>query len=55
MRGFHTSGPCWLDVGEVFDRYPYFEHRDPDNLNPVWHNFLGLLRAIDGGNAGLNT
>ena len=31
-----------------------FEHRDPYNPHPVWHNFLGLFRAIDEGNAGLN-
>jgi SAM-dependent methyltransferase len=31
-----------------------FEHRDPYNPHPVWHNFLGLFRAIDQGNAGLN-
>jgi SAM-dependent methyltransferase len=31
-----------------------FEHRDPYNPHPVWHNFRGLFRAIDEGNAGLN-
>ena len=31
-----------------------FEHRDPYNPQPVWHNFRGLFRAIDEGNAGLN-
>jgi hypothetical protein len=31
-----------------------FEHRDPHNPHPVWHNFRGLFRAIDEGNAGLN-
>ena len=31
-----------------------FEHRDPYNPRPVWLNFLGLFRAIDEGNAGLN-
>jgi hypothetical protein len=31
-----------------------FEHRDPYNPKPVWHNFRGLFRAIDEGNAGLN-
>jgi hypothetical protein len=31
-----------------------FEHRDPYNPHPVWLNFLGLFRAIDEGNAGLN-
>ena len=31
-----------------------FAHRDPYNPHPVWHNFLGLFRAIDEGNAGLN-
>jgi hypothetical protein len=31
-----------------------FEHRDPYNPHPLWHNFCGLFRAIDEGNAGLN-
>jgi hypothetical protein len=31
-----------------------FEHRDPYNPHPLWHNFRGLFRAIDEGNAGLN-
>jgi hypothetical protein len=31
-----------------------FAHRDPYNPHPVWHNFRGLFRAIDEGNAGLN-
>jgi hypothetical protein len=31
-----------------------FEHRDPYNQHPLWHNFQGLFRAIDEGNAGLN-
>ena len=31
-----------------------FEHHDPYNPKPVWHNFRGLFRAIDEGNAGLN-
>ncbi|MGO9199693.1 MAG: Eco57I restriction-modification methylase domain-containing protein [Limisphaerales bacterium] len=31
-----------------------FEHRDPYNPKPIWQNFLGLFRAIDEGNAGLN-
>jgi hypothetical protein len=31
-----------------------FAHRDPYNPHPVWQNFLGLFRAIDEGNAGLN-
>jgi hypothetical protein len=31
-----------------------FEHRDPYNPHPLWLNFRGLFRAIDGGNAGLN-
>jgi hypothetical protein len=31
-----------------------FEHRDPYNPRPVWLNFRGRFRAIDGGNAGLN-
>ena len=30
-----------------------FEHRNSYNPQPVWHNFLGLSRAIDEGNAGL--
>ena len=28
-----------------------FEHRDPYNPHPLWHNFRGLFRAIDEGNA----
>jgi len=31
-----------------------FEHRDPYNPHLLWHNFRGLFRAIDEGNAGLN-
>lgn len=31
-----------------------FEHHDPYNPKPTWHNFLGLFRAINEGNAGLN-
>jgi len=31
-----------------------FEHRDPCNPHPLWHNFRGLFRAIGEGNAGLN-
>ena len=31
-----------------------FEHRDPYNPHPLWHNFRGLFRAIGEGNAGLN-
>ena len=31
-----------------------FEHRDPYNPHPLWHNFRGLFRAVDEGNAGLN-
>src|ERR1035438_4992777 len=31
-----------------------FGHRDPYNPHPLWHNFRGLFRAIDEGNAGLN-
>ena len=31
-----------------------FQHRNPYNPHPVWHNFRGLFRAIDEGNAGLN-
>jgi hypothetical protein len=29
-----------------------FEHRDPYNPRTAWHNFLGLFRTIDEGNAG---
>jgi hypothetical protein len=32
-----------------------FEHRDPYNPHPLWHNFSGLFRAIDEGNADLNS
>lgn len=31
-----------------------FEHHDPYNPRPLWHNFLGLFRAINEGNTGLN-
>jgi hypothetical protein len=31
-----------------------FAHHDPYNPRPIWTNFRGLFRAIDGGNAGLN-
>ena len=31
-----------------------FEHRDPYNPLPIWHNFKGLFTAIDKGNASLN-
>jgi hypothetical protein len=31
-----------------------FEHRDPYNPHPVWHNFRSLFPVIDEGNAGLN-
>ncbi|MDO9394815.1 MAG: TaqI-like C-terminal specificity domain-containing protein [Methylotenera sp.] len=31
-----------------------FEHRDPYNPLPIWHNFKGLFLAIDKGNATLN-
>jgi hypothetical protein len=31
-----------------------FEQRNPYNPHPLWHNFRGLFRAIDEGNAGLN-
>ncbi len=31
-----------------------FEHRDPYNPHPLWHNCRGLFRAIDEGNTGLN-
>ncbi|HEX7859922.1 MAG TPA: N-6 DNA methylase [Verrucomicrobiae bacterium] len=31
-----------------------FSHRDPYNPKPIWHNFRGLFRSIDQGNAGLN-
>lgn len=31
-----------------------FEHHDPYNPKPTWHNFLGFFRAINEGNAGLN-
>lgn len=31
-----------------------FEHSDPYNPLPIWHNFKGLFTAIDKGNASLN-
>jgi hypothetical protein len=31
-----------------------FEHHDPYNPHPLWHNFRSLFRAIHEGNAGLN-
>ena len=31
-----------------------FEHRDPYNPLPIWHNFKGLFSAIDKGNSHLN-
>ncbi|MDP1766901.1 MAG: Eco57I restriction-modification methylase domain-containing protein [Methylotenera sp.] len=31
-----------------------FEHHDPYNPLPIWHNFKGLFTAIDKGNATLN-
>ena len=30
-----------------------FSHSDPYNPKPIWENFLGLFRAVDRGNAGL--
>jgi hypothetical protein len=31
-----------------------FEHTDPFNPRPIWHNFVGLFRSIDAGNEHLN-
>ena len=31
-----------------------YEHKDPFNPKPVWENFKGLFRSIDGGNNALN-
>ena len=31
-----------------------YEHADPYNPRPIWDNFRGLFRAVDGGNAPLN-
>jgi hypothetical protein len=30
-----------------------FDHNDPYNPRPVWENFRGLFRSVDGGNAAL--
>jgi hypothetical protein len=31
-----------------------YQHADPFNPRPVWHNFVGLFRAVDTGNERLN-
>ncbi|MGH7172739.1 MAG: Eco57I restriction-modification methylase domain-containing protein, partial [Gemmataceae bacterium] len=31
-----------------------YEHADPFNPRPIWHNFVGLFRAVDAGNELLN-
>ena len=46
-----ASGPEWSG-GTRCRRSPCAANRS--SAYPVWHNFRGLLRAIDEGNAGLN-
>ncbi len=31
-----------------------YEHADPFNPRPIWHNFVGLFRSVDNGNERLN-
>ncbi len=31
-----------------------YEHADPFNPRPIWHNFVGLFRSVDNGNEHLN-